>query len=189
MAILTAELQGDPLAQWLMPDPEQRTYISHRLLAVEVSHAVEQGGVDVLSDMSGAAMWRRYPADGGPVLTGQHLGTFTGPALPRFEQVTSALRSYQSAAPHYWLSWLSVHQDFRRQGIAGDLLACRHRAIDEIGYPISTVVTTRATRDLLAVHGYRAELPMQLPGGPTLWPLRRRGRPVTTAQTGTAPAE
>ncbi|MFG1872089.1 GNAT family N-acetyltransferase [Micromonospora arborensis] len=175
---MTAILHTDPVAEWLVPDPVQRPNVFHGLLAVEIDHAVERRDVDVLVDMSAVAVWRRYPDDDGRLLTDYHLGTFTGRALPRFQQLISALGSYQPAAPHHWLAWLSVHPDLRRQGYARALLKRHHQVVDELGYPIRTVVSTEAARDFLSAHGYHHALPLHLPSGPTLWPLIRHGRPA-----------
>ncbi|MEK8106538.1 hypothetical protein NKG94_17245 [Micromonospora sp. M12] len=39
--------------------------------------------------------------------------------------------------------------------------------------PIDAVVTSEHARDFLHLHGYVAGLPLHLPSGPRLWPLRR----------------
>ncbi|MFF0467552.1 hypothetical protein ACFYPX_09035 [Micromonospora zamorensis] len=188
-AMLTADLHSDPLAEWLVPDAEQRPFVFHALLAFEVDHAIERGDVDVLVDMSAVAVWRRYSGDDRSSLADHHLSTFTGRSLPRFQQLTSALDSYRTAAPHHWLSWLSVYPDFRSNGLAQALLVQHHQVVDEFGYPISTVVTTEPARDFLSAHGYHAALPLHLPSGPTLWPLTRHGRPATAASTDSAPTD
>ncbi|MEU8333431.1 GNAT family N-acetyltransferase [Micromonospora sp. NPDC048839] len=181
--MLTAELHTDPIAEWLVPDAGQRPNVFHRLLAIEIDHAVERRDVDVLVDMSAVAMWSRSSDDDRSALADYHLSTATGRYLPRFQQLTSALCSYRSAAPHHWLSWLSVHPDFRRQGLARALLVQHHQVVDELGYPISAVVTTEAARDFLTAHGYHAALPLHLPSGPVLWPLTRHGRPARRGGT------
>ncbi|MEV1320088.1 GNAT family N-acetyltransferase [Micromonospora arborensis] len=172
-ALLTQSLADDPVAEWLVPDPAERRSVFQGVLAMEVDHAVEWGDVDVLLDMSGAAVWRRHPPDDAPVLSDYHLGTFTRGALPRFQQLSALLDGYRSDAPHHWLAWLYVAQDRRGQGLGSALLARHHQVVDQLRLPADVVVTSENARDFLLFHGYVAGLPLHLPSGPRLWPLRR----------------
>ncbi|MEU8284126.1 GNAT family N-acetyltransferase [Micromonospora sp. NPDC048905] len=188
-ALLAHGLAEDPVAEWLVPDPAERQAVFQGLLATEVDHSVEWGDVDLLPDMGGVAVWRRHPADDAPVLSDHHLGTFTRRALPRFQQLSSLVGSYRSDAPHQWLAWLYVARSHRGQGIGAELLARHHEVVDQLGHPVDTVVTNQAARDFLQANGYLASLPLHLPSGPRLWPLRRIARaaavrPATANQIG-----
>ncbi|MEU9505989.1 GNAT family N-acetyltransferase [Micromonospora sp. NPDC048170] len=184
--LLAGALDGDPVARWLVPDPTERVTVLHRLLAVDVDHAIETGTVDVTLNLSAVAVWRRHDphAERWP-LGEHHLTTFAGTAARRLSVLNSAIDSYRSWAPHHWLSWLAVHPAYQRHGLASELLRRHHQAVDSTGWPTYTVVTTEAARDLLRTQGYRAALPLNLPNGPKLWPLTRGPRPTppTTAPT------
>ncbi|MGC4886641.1 GNAT family N-acetyltransferase [Micromonospora sp. DT227] len=183
VALLTDGVMHDPVAEWLVPDPEQRRTVFTELLAMDVDHAVEWGTVDVLLDMTAVAIWRHYPDD--DLLSRRHLATITDTALPRFRHYDAMVNAYRSPAPHHWLAWLYVAPSHRGLGIAERLLARHHQVVDRLGIPIDVVVTTAHGRDFLHHHGYgyHARLPRQLPGGPKLWPLRRAGRPVPVNRT------
>jgi hypothetical protein len=56
--LLAGALDCDPVIEWLVPDPEERVVVLHRLLAVDVDHAIETGNVDVTVNLSAAAVWR-----------------------------------------------------------------------------------------------------------------------------------
>ncbi|MER7416019.1 GNAT family N-acetyltransferase [Micromonospora peucetia] len=177
--LLAGVLDSDPVTQRLLPDPAERITVLHRLLAVDVDHTIETGTVDVTLNLSGVAVWRRHDPHGPRWPLGDHhLATFAGTAAARLTALNSTIDSYRSWAPHHWLSWLAVHPAYQRQGLAGELLRRHHQVVDGTGWPIYTVVTTEATRDLLREHGYRAALPLNLPNGPKLWPLSRGARPV-----------
>ncbi|MEU0156213.1 hypothetical protein [Micromonospora fulviviridis] len=183
-ALLVDALQQDPVAQWLVPDPSERPDVLHRLLAVEVDHAVETGHVYVTLDWSAIAVWRRHDLNADRwALSDYHLTTFAGRSTNRFAQLNAAVRRYGSAAPHHWLSWLAVHPDYGYH-VAGDLLAQHHRVVDAVGHPAHGVVTTEAARDLLGEHRYHAGLPLELPGGPSLWPVTRASRPIRSSSSG-----
>ena len=110
---LVNALSQDPVAEWLVPGEQERPDVLHRLLAVEVDHAVETGYVDVLGDWSAVAVWKRHDLDSERWALGNfHLTTFAGRAAPRFGELNAAMRSYRSDAPHHWLSWLAVQPGY-----------------------------------------------------------------------------
>ncbi|MEV2241045.1 GNAT family N-acetyltransferase [Micromonospora sp. NPDC049891] len=172
-----------PVTQWLVPDPTERQQVFHGLLAMEVDHAVESGHVDVTLDMTAVAVWHHHPVTGAAPLSDYHLRTFTGRALPRFQQLHALINRYRSGAPHHWLAWLHVLPDARRHGIGRALLTRHHQRVDQLGYPVDAVVTSVPARDHLTRRGYHAGTPLRLHGGPHLWPLRRASQPIppTTA--------
>ncbi|MBC8991533.1 hypothetical protein [Micromonospora chalcea] len=177
-ALLVDGLSRDPVAEWLVPDPAERPDVLHRLLAVEVDHAVETGHVYVTVDWSAAAVWQRHDLNAERWALGDyHLTTFAGRAVPRIGDLNAATRSYRSNAPHHWLSCLAVQPDLGWH-LAGDLLREHHKVVDQTGDPAYAVVTTAGARHVLCTNGYREDPPLHLPSGPRLWPLRRSGRPT-----------
>ncbi|WP_327025183.1 GNAT family N-acetyltransferase [Micromonospora sp. NBC_01739] len=182
-ALLTDTVATDPVAQWLVPDPAERQYVFHGLLAMDIDHAVGCGHVDVALDMTAVAVWRHHPVQQA-ALSDYHLSTFTSRYLHRFQQLDALVHRYRSSAPHHWLAWLHVTPKARRQGIGRALLAHHHQRVDQLGHPVDTVVTGITARDYLTRHGYHPETPLRLPSGPYLWPLRRTGRPVPPTATG-----
>ncbi|GHJ52889.1 hypothetical protein Nm8I071_21960 [Nonomuraea sp. TT08I-71] len=183
-ALLVDALSRDPVAEWLVPDADNRADVLHRLLAVDVDHAIETGHVDVAGDWSAVAVWRRHDLDAQRWALGDyHLTTFARRSAPRFGELNATVRSYRSDAPHHWLSWLAVQPGYGWT-VADELLRHHHQMVDRTGHPVYAVVTTDGARDLLCQHGYRPELPLHLPNGPTLWPLTRAGRPTRNNSAG-----
>ncbi|MFC0030106.1 hypothetical protein ACFFMM_11295 [Micromonospora chaiyaphumensis] len=177
-ALLVDALSRDPVAEWLLPDADNRADVLHRLLAVDIDHAIERGHVDVAGDWSAVAVWRRHDLDADRWALGDyHLTTFAGRAAPRFSELNAAIRSYRSDAPHHWLSWLAVQPGYAWP-VADELLRQHHHVVDQTGHPVYAVVTTEGARDLLCQHGYRPDLPLHLASGPRLWPLTCAGRPI-----------
>ncbi|SCL58617.1 hypothetical protein GA0070604_3873 [Micromonospora eburnea] len=186
-ALLVAALEGDPVAEWLVPDQRERHNVFQRLLAVDVDHAVEAGDVYVTLDWSAVAVWRRHDLDTERRAFGDHhLTTFAGRAAPRFDELNATVRGYRPDAPHHWLSWLAVQPGYGWSA-ADELLRQHHRTVDRTGHPAYAVVTNEGARDLLCQHGYRPDLPLHLPSGPMIWPLQRGPRaaaPPTPASAG-----
>ncbi|TCB89401.1 N-acetyltransferase [Micromonospora zingiberis] len=184
VALLVDAAATDPVAAWLVPDPAERQDIFHRVLPIEVDHAVEFGTVDVTLDMTAVAVWHHHPAPEAALLADHHLGAFTGMAVPRFQRLHTLVRRYRSDAPHHWLAWLYVAPGARGHGFGRALLAHHHQRVDQIGYPVDTLVTATTARDHLVGQGYRAGVPLHLLTGPQLWPLHRAGRPVPPTMAG-----
>jgi hypothetical protein len=177
-ALLVTALEPDPVAEWLVPDPQERTTTLHRLLAVDVDHAIDTGHVDVTLDWTAVTVWRTHNLHADRwVLGDHHLTTFAGRAAPRISELNTAIRSYRPDAPHHWLSWLAVQPGYPWPTADG-LLHQHHQVVDRTGHPAYTVVTNESARDLLCQHGYRADLPLHLPSGPRLWPLHRSPHPT-----------
>ncbi|MFG1872245.1 GrpB family protein [Micromonospora arborensis] len=141
--MLTAELQGDPLAEWLVPEPEQRTYVFRRLLRIEVDHAIERRSVDVLVDMSGVMIWRRQPAAGGRILTDHHLVP-TG--SPRYVNVL-AFRDYLRAHPDARADYEALKRDLADR-YPNDREAYTEGKTDLIGKLTEAAGAWATTRDM-----------------------------------------
>ncbi|MFY1702995.1 GNAT family N-acetyltransferase [Micromonospora sp. WMMA1923] len=187
--LLTAVALFDPVAEWLVPDRQQRRTVLHRLIGVQVDHAVARGDVTILGHMTAIAVWHPYPHTTPWTTPHQHdLGPAAGRAAVRFQQLLQTVDSYRSAAAHDWLSWLWVRPTHRGRGLGRHLLDHRHHTVDQHTHPIDTVVTTTGARDALTACGYHPDTPLHLPGGPRLWPLRRNGRPPTAHHQSTTPA-
>ena len=75
---------------------------------------------------------------------------------------------------HSHLAILGVRPDRQRQGLGTALLLARHRVLDRDGTPGYLEAADWATRRLYQRHGY-ADLgqPIQLPGGPMMYPMWR----------------
>ncbi|WP_428962943.1 GNAT family N-acetyltransferase [Micromonospora fluostatini] len=182
-AMLTAAAVHDPLTRWLLPTdvtPRDRYHHLHPLLTADITHAVEHGGVDVLADVTGVAVWHHHTHPNTALPPRHRFGPDAGRAAVRYAQLQTTLDSYRSAAPHHWLTYLWIHPSQRGLGVGRQLLDHRHQIADEEGIPVDAVVTTTGLRDYLTACGYHPDLPLHLPAGPALWPLRRTGRPLRT---------
>ncbi|WP_431881958.1 GNAT family N-acetyltransferase [Micromonospora chalcea] len=102
-------------------------------------------------------------------------------AAGRFAPGYATARRERDAAvprvPHYLLTHLVVHPDYRRKGVATGLLAHLHDLLDALGLPAHVTTTELLMRPLRA-RGYELDLAADGRGGPGVG-MWRRAREVT----------
>ncbi len=173
---LAEAFANDPLITWIYGDDElrgQRNLASYRYFA---EHAYLPHGISQIIDGRAAALW--LPADveldddfwaehgagyaeavGGDLTRGLQLGEFVGPHHP--------------TEPHRYLFSIGVRAAGQGQGLGGHLLSHALEAADAGGEPAYLEATTPRSRALYERHGFEATAQVELPDGPTLWPMWR----------------
>jgi hypothetical protein len=178
LAALAASTTWDtPAAGWLVPDPEHRSAVLHAWYSILAEDALRHGRVELLADRSAAAIWldrsRPVPAPS------HYLRRLTGACGKHaitvliYEQLLDELRL---PTAHQQLVVLAAPDPER----AAVLLAHRHTRLDRTGVAAYAVAgDLQQVRRMIAV-GYQPGLQVPLPdGGPPIWGLWRRPRPVS----------
>jgi hypothetical protein len=175
-ALAAATTWDTPVAQWVVPDPQQRPGVLQAWYAILVEHALSYGRVDLLSDRSAAAIWldrtRPMPAPDHflrrlTATCGKHAIT-----VLRYEE---ALGKQRPRAVHLQLAVLASPSPDR----AAALLAHRHQHLDQSGLAAHTIAGSLDQLFVMTAAGYQPDRPFQLPdGGPPMWPLWRPPQPV-----------
>ena len=129
-----------------------------------------------------AALWLPVAAGGpGEPPAGHHerLAALTGPHLARFEALDQAFDQHHPAGiAHEHLAILAVRPDRQHLGIGTALMNARHAILDRNGTPAYLEASDPAKRDIYLKHGYAdSGDPIQLPDGPSLYPMWRAARP------------
>jgi GNAT superfamily N-acetyltransferase len=169
------------VSRWLVPDPGARRAIFPGYFAIYVESALADGLVLTTPARDAAALWLPVPA-GGPAEPppGLHerLAALTAQHLPRFQALDQAFGQHHPAGvAHEHLTILAVRPDRQRQGIGTVLMNARHAILDRDGTPAYLEASDPAKRDIYRAHGYAdAGTPIQLPGGPAMYPMWRQPR-------------
>ena len=167
-----------PLApcQWLIPDEAARRDIFPAYFRMYVEHAMEDGIVDTTPDRTAAALWipGTGPAEPPASYTGQ-LAAITGSFLDRFLAFDQELDSHHPAGTfHHHMAILGVLPDRQGQGTGTALLEAHHATLDELGIPAYLEASDQHTRRIYLHHHYSDQgNPIQLPGGPQMYPMWR----------------
>jgi GNAT superfamily N-acetyltransferase len=167
--------------RWLVADPGARRSIFPGYFRMYVEHALQDGVVETTPDRTAAALWvsGTGPADPPDGYAGQ-LAAITGPWLDRFLAFDAELdRHHPRGTFHHHLAILAVRPDKQGQGTGTALLHAHHARLDDKGIPAYLEAADERTRRIYLAHGY-ADLgsPIQLPGGPAMYPMFRPPRPA-----------
>lgn len=166
------------VAQWLVPDPEQRAQILPANFRIWVDHALAHGQVQLTVDRLGVAVWfPRNPETPLPEPVGysQRLAAACGEATPRFQHLDNLFdKHHPRMQPHHHLAFLAVHPQRQRQGVGAALLQRHHSRIDAFGVGAYLEATSPGSKDLYEQHGYRQlHQNFWLPDGTPIWPMWR----------------
>jgi GNAT superfamily N-acetyltransferase len=185
--LLAAAFDDEPVSRWLEPDPARRAVMLACRFTGFTSQAFTSGSVELLftdnqEEPAGAAVWfdrtrlpgdpaGTRPASPGDGLEDPLLDTGEGSRWNQFEQ---ALTAVHPGGPHDYLMLMGVLPGWRGRGLGSRLLRQRLEWLDACGSPAYLEATSPASRALYARHGFRDHgQPIQLPEGPTLYPMWR----------------
>jgi GNAT superfamily N-acetyltransferase len=169
------------IAGWLIPDPNERERVLYANVDIHVDHAFAHGEVWSTADRSAVAVW--FPRDGAPlpeiVNYDKRLALACGPYVGRFRTLDDMFDRRHPIDPHHHLAFLAVSPYRRREGLASALLDHYHRRLDRAGIPAYLEARSPRSRALYAHHRYTdLGSPIDVPGGPRVWPMWRAPRPA-----------
>jgi GNAT superfamily N-acetyltransferase len=175
--VIADAFHGLPPSHWLVADPDARRRIFPGYFQLFVEHALATGLVLTTPDRSAAALWipvRKTP-EGPSADYATRLAAITDPWTDRFRAFDAVLDSHHpSAFPHHHLAMLAVRPDRQGRGIGTTMLRAHHALLDEEGIPAYLEAANQRTRVMYLRHGYTDHgAPIQLPGGPFMFPMWR----------------
>jgi GNAT superfamily N-acetyltransferase len=165
-------------SQWLIENPAARRQIFPGYFGLLIEHAMASGLVCTTPGRDSAALWIPAGADG-PQPPGDYAGRLaavTRPWTSRFLAFDAALeKNHPAGIPHHYLAILAVRPDRQRQGTGTALLRAHHATLDRDGVPAYLEASDPGTRTLYLACGYADHgPPVQLPGGPLMYPMARK---------------
>jgi GNAT superfamily N-acetyltransferase len=175
------------VSQWLIPDQDDRRAIFPSYFDIFTETALTDGLVLTTPARDAAALWIPVGADGpGEPPEGYHdwLTVVTGQNAARFRMLDGEFdRHHLAGVAHEHLAMMAVRPDRQRLGIGTALLNARHAVLDLRGTPAYLEASDPGKRAIYLKHGY-ADYggPIELPGGPRMYPMVRQPRPLPRGQ-------
>ncbi|MEV6814472.1 GNAT family N-acetyltransferase [Micromonospora sp. NPDC051296] len=185
IAVLAEAFHEGPLADWLIPDPDDRRTVYYRYFRDALQHGLQHGEVYTTGDQSAVTIW--YPRlEPAPADTRQRLETLeriAGPYAPKFVLLEEMFDAAHPDQPHHYLAYAAVDPARQNRGVGAAMLTHHHRRLDQLGLPAYLEASNMRNRRLYLRHDYTAGLTIVLPsGGPTIWRMWR-GAPTGTGRT------
>lgn len=189
LSLVIAEAFADlPLSRWLIPLAAARREIFPGYFRLSVEHALAYGVVYTTPGRTAAALWLPGGVDaaGPPEGHEERLAVATRPWTERFAAFDAAIGGRHPAEPHQYLAMLAVRPDRQRLGTGTALLRAYHEVLDrDPGTAAYLEASSSRARQLYLNHGY-ADYgpPVELPGGPPMYPMMRQPQPPGRPGTG-----
>src|SRR5699024_2840754 len=96
-----------------------------------------------------------------------------GEHVARFAALDVAFAEHHPSAPHQHQAFMAVHPRQQQRGRGSALLADHHRQLDAAGVPAYLEAANLRAARLYGRRGYRILDRIDLPGGPSMWPVCR----------------
>jgi GNAT superfamily N-acetyltransferase len=178
--LLDRAFQDDPVSGWVFPDAAHRRATHHKLMAAFVDVVLAEGRVDLAEDGAACALWLSVPAgehadEDGPL----QLREAVDPGNERVELIGRLTADiHPSGRAHEYLWMIAVAPERQGEGLGTALLQSVHDRCDREGLPAYLEASSARSRKLYERLGYDPlGRPLDLPGGPQMWPMWREPRP------------
>ncbi|WP_306323438.1 MULTISPECIES: GNAT family N-acetyltransferase [unclassified Streptomyces] len=176
--LLDEAFMDDPVSGWVFPSEERRRERHSLLMGVFADATLAEGYVDLAEDGSAVALWMDMsgvPEDeGGEDLPAQ-VRAAVDPDNERVEQIARwTTRAHPVGRAHVYLWMIGVTPARQGQGLGTALMAPVFERCDREGLPAYLEASSPRSRRLYERLGFVVTgTPIELPGGPTMWPMWR----------------
>jgi len=174
-ATLAAAFHDDPVFRWFAPDASRRRAMLPAFFDVFVEAYLTHGVTYTDQHVAGASLWATPATD--PIaadpLYAQRLEEVAGPDAARLFEIVERLEAHTPQEPHYHLLFLGVRPERQGAGLGAALMRPMLDRCDRDGAAAYLEATSDRNRALYERHGFRVQGGIELPDGPTLWPMWR----------------
>jgi ribosomal protein S18 acetylase RimI-like enzyme len=178
---LARAFRDDPLICFLLPDVASRPVKMPRLFKLLFKLGLPHGACDVTEGFEAAALWR--PPNAWEIPPWQYLtngfdflGLF---GLGGGMQVMSALDVIEKRhphEPHWYLQAIGTDPAKQGKGYGGVVMRRHLEVADAEGMPAYLESSKEVNIPIYKSFGFEVTGEIQVPGGPTLWPMWRPAR-------------
>ena len=180
-AVLSDAFTGDPLFEFIFPDPDRHPGQVGRFAAITARRGIANGhGYKYVDDdrILGVAMWsppgrRFYTSDDGDRIGDTIVAADPNRAGMLYGGLTE-MGSHQPETPHFHLAMIGVRTSARGRGIGSRLLAGSLAIVDRVGADANLESSNPRNVSLYQRHGFEIRAEVAMPeGGPIVRPMFR----------------
>ena len=171
----------DPVILHLLPDATRRAKIAPRLFRLMFRLGFPHGCCDVTEDLAAVALWRTPGKWETPILSslttaGDAFAIFGFGGLARALGFMDVVEKAHPHEPHYYLQALGTDPTKQGKGWGGVVIRRQLAVADAAGAPCYLESSKPTNIPIYQSFGFEVTGEITLPGGPTLWPMWRKGR-------------
>ncbi|MDT7633017.1 MAG: hypothetical protein QOI50_4947 [Pseudonocardiales bacterium] len=172
---LALAFYDDPVVSWCVEDGPRRRQLSpafygavaESYLAYDETYVVDEGISAALWAPAGAADDEELPTVLGQVLEED---------ADRLFEVFGLMAATHPVQPHYYLFLLGTRPHRQGRGLGSSLMAPVLERCDRDQMPAYLEATSERNVPLYLRHGFEVTAEIEIPGGPTMWPMWRAPR-------------
>jgi ribosomal protein S18 acetylase RimI-like enzyme len=179
--ILAEAFSTDPVFNWLSDAPNYNRFAFDFILPTFIPN----GHVYISDDRNSAAAWLppgvEFPASAGIPIMWKTFRAFGFGTLLRFIKILSFVEKHHYKPAHYYLFAIGVTEAAQGKGYGSAQLEKVTALCDEQQVPAYLENSNEKNLELYKRHGFEVTEVLEVPNGPTIWPMLRlpRGKGVT----------
>lgn len=179
-AVLARAFRDDPLHRWMLPTESDRARKSHRLWLPVLRPRIGDGTVLTTGEREGAAIWCAPERIEPGRVESARVALAVFPLLWRRALLVARGMSRMQAAhppvPHWYLLGLGTDPVHQNRGVGSALLRPILDRCDADRLPAYLESSNSRNTPLYERHGFEVCGAIELPKGPTIWPMLREPR-------------
>ncbi|HEY1427504.1 MAG TPA: hypothetical protein VGF50_12595 [Caulobacteraceae bacterium] len=177
-ATLARAFHDDPLMCFLLPDAAGHPDKLQRLFRLLLRLGLPHGCCDVTTACEAVALWRppgkwEIPAYQYVLNAGDFLGIFGLSGAARVNTTMASIEKRHPHDPHFYLQVLGTDTLKQGKGYGGVVIRRQLAAADAAHKPCYLESSKESNIPIYKSFGFEVTGEINLPGGPTLWPMWR----------------
>jgi len=170
----------DPVLTWFLRDDKHFATALFHLMETNTRRSMASGGAYVASDGKCTSLWFPPDSNGGSAsimeqlkLMPRFLGLTGWSRIGRLFKLISLMEKNHPHEPHQYLQVLGVEQDSQGMGLGSSILSYSLTKNDAEGMPSYLENSKEKNTPFYERHGFKIIGEINMPNGPTMWPMWR----------------
>ena len=169
---LAAAFFDDPVFSYCYPDPARRRQITPRFFEIVTEANLAHGEIYTTDDAVAGAVWVPPGVEDDEQM-GAALGEISGEYAQTLFTIFELMGENHPHEPHHYLFVLGTRPEWQSPGLGSALMRPVLDMCDRDAMPAYLEATSEGNRRLYLRHGFEVTGEIQLPDGPSMWPMWR----------------